>query len=140
MKELLKKINEIVPKELVVIDLYENKSKVIIIVDGSKPVDLNATASLAKKIRNSELLDSFYPKGYQLEVSSPGIDSPLVHPIQYEKNIGRDIVVKEFENSNAIIAKLTNVSEGGFDVVSEGGNQTSYQYDQIKSAIVKTKF
>jgi len=140
MKELLKKINEIVPKELVVIDLYENKSKVIIIVDGSKPVDLNATASLAKKIRNSELLDSFYPKGYQLEVSSPGIDSPLVHPIQYEKNIGRDIVVKEFENSNAIIAKLTNVSEGGFDVISEGGNQTSYQYDQIKSAIVKTKF
>jgi len=140
MKELLKKINEIVPKELVVIDLYENKSKVIIIVDGSKPVDLNATASLAKKIRNSELLDSFYPKGYQLEVSSPGIDSPLVHPIQYEKNIGRDIVVKEFENSNAIIAKLTNVSERGFDVVSEGGNQTSYQYDQIKSAIVKTKF
>ena len=140
MKELLKKINEIVPKELVVIDLYENKSKVIIIVDGSKPVDLNATASLAKKIRNSELLDSFYPKGYQLEVSSPGIDSPLVHPIQYEKNIGRDIVVKEFENSNAIIAKLTNVSEGGFDVVSEGGNQTSYQYDQIKSAIVKIKF
>ncbi len=140
MKELLKKINEIVPKELVVMDLYENKSKVIIIVDGSKPVDLNATASLAKKIRNSELLDSFYPKGYQLEVSSPGIDSPLVHPIQYEKNIGRDIVVKEFENSNAIIAKLTNVSEGGFDVVSEGGNQTSYQYDQIKSAIVKTKF
>ena len=140
MKELLKKINEIVPKELVVIDLYENKSKVIIIVDGSKPVDLNATASLAKKIRNSELLDSFYPKGYQLEVSSPGIDSPLVHPILYEKNIGRDIVVKEFENSNAIIAKLTNVSEGGFDVVSEGGNQTSYQYDQIKSAIVKTKF
>ena len=140
MKELLKKINEIVPKELVVIDLYENKSKVIIIVDGSKPVDLNATASLAKKIRNSELLDSFYPKGYQLEVSSPGIDSPLVHPIQYEKNIGRDIVVKEFESSNAIIAKLTNVSEGGFDVVSEGGNQTSYQYDQIKSAIVKTKF
>ena len=140
MKELLNKINEIVPKELVVIDLYENKSKVIIIVDGSKPVDLNATASLAKKIRNSELLDSFYPKGYQLEVSSPGIDSPLVHPIQYEKNIGRDIVVKEFENSNAIIAKLTNVSEGGFDVVSEGGNQTSYQYDQIKSAIVKTKF
>ena len=112
----------------------------IIIVDGSKPVDLNATASLAKKIRNSELLDSFYPKGYQLEVSSPGIDSPLVHPIQYEKNIGRDIVVKEFENSNAIIAKLTNVSECGFDVVSEGGNQTSYQYDQIKSAIVKTKF
>ena len=140
MKELLKKINEIVPKELVVIDLYENKSKVIIIVDGSKPVDLNATASLAKKIRNSELLDSFYPKGYQLEVSSPGIDSPLVHPIQYEKNIGRDIVVKEFENSNAIISKLTNVSEGGFDVVSEGGNQTSYQYDQIKSAIVKIKF
>ena len=140
MKELLKKINEIVPKELVVIDLYENKSKVIIIVDGSKPVDLNATASLAKKIRNSELLDSFYPKGYQLEVSSPGIDSPLIHPIQYEKNIGRDIVVKEFEDSSTIIAKLTNVSEGGFDVVSKSGNQISYQYDQIKSAIVKTKF
>jgi len=140
MKELLNKINEIVPKELVVIDLYENKSKVIIIVDGSKPVDLSTTAYVAKKIRNSELLDSFYPEGCQLEVSSPGIDSPLVHPIQYEKNIGRNIVVKEFENSNEIVAKLTNVSETGFNVVSKNGNQISYQYDQIKSAIVKTKF
>ena len=60
--------------------------------------------------------------------------------IQYEKNIGRDLVVKEFESSNAIVAKLTNVSKSGFNVISKSGNQISYQYGQIKSAIVKTKF
>ena len=140
MDELLNKINKIVPKELIVLDLIEDKSKIKIVVDSAKSVDLNTTTYLAKRIRKSELLDVVYPDGYQLEVSSPGIDAPLVHPIQFEKNIGRDLLINEFDNPNGIIAKLTDASENGFNAVSENGDEISYSYDQIKSAIVKVKF
>ena len=140
MKKLLNKINEIVPKELIVLDLIKDDSKVKIIVDGSKPIDLKTTTYLAKKIRNLDLLDGLYPGGYQLEVSSPGIDAPLIHPVQYEKNIGRDLIIHEFDNPKKIVAKLTNVSDYGINAISENGNQISYKYDQIKSAIVKVTF
>ena len=43
-------------------------------------------------------------------------------------------------NPNGIIAKLTDASENGFNAVSENGDEISYSYDQIKSAIVKVKF
>ena len=140
MKKLLNKINKIVPKELIVLDLIEDKSKIKIVVDSAKSVDLHTTTYLAKKIRKSELLDVLYPDGYQLEVSSPGIDAPLMHPIQFEKNIGRDLLINELSNPNGIIVKLTDASETGFDAISENGDQISYNYDQIKSAIVKVKF
>tara|TARA_Y100001970_G_scaffold90350_1_gene113851 strand:+ start:318 stop:740 length:423 start_codon:yes stop_codon:yes gene_type:complete len=140
MKKLLNKINKIVPKELIVLDLIEDKSKIKIVVDSAKSVDLHTTTYLAKKIRKSELLDALYPDGYQLEVSSPGIDAPLMHPIQFEKNIGRDLLINELSNPNGIIVKLTDASETGFDAISENGDQISYNYDQIKSAIVKVKF
>ena len=80
-------IADIMPKNLVLIDLEQDKSSIRIIVDGAKSVDLDTTAYIAKKIRNSESLNKYLPEDFQLEVSSPGIDSPLTHPFQYKKNI-----------------------------------------------------
>ena len=57
-----------------------------------------------------------------------------------KKNIGRDLLINELSNPNGIIVKLTDASETGFDAISENGDQISYNYDQIKSAIVKVKF
>ena len=50
MEELLNKINKIVPKELIVLDLIEDKSKIKIVVDSAKSFDLNTTTYLAKSM------------------------------------------------------------------------------------------
>ncbi|MDP7195410.1 MAG: hypothetical protein QF864_04360, partial [SAR202 cluster bacterium] len=68
-------IADIMPKNLVLIDLEQDKSNIRIIVDGIKSVDLDTTAYIAKKIRNSESLNKYLPEDFRLEVSSPGIDS-----------------------------------------------------------------
>ena len=80
-------IADIIPKDLVLVDLIQDKSKIKIIVDGVKPIDLDTTAYIAKKIRNSDSLDKHLPEDFQLEVSSPGIDTPLKYPFQYKKNV-----------------------------------------------------
>ena len=78
------------PKDLVLIDLEQDKSSIRIIVDSVKSVDLDTTAYIAKKIRNSESLNKYLPEDFQLEVSSPGIDSPLTHATVAEAKVKVD--------------------------------------------------
>ena len=133
-------IADIMPKDLVLIDLEQDKSSIRIIVDSVKSVDLDTTAYIAKKIRNSESLNKYLPEDFQLEVSSPGIDSPLTHPFQYKKNIGRQLKVKESSTSNKIKAKLTQVIEDGIVVIDNKGKTIKFKFDEIESATIITVF
>ena len=133
-------IADIMPKDLVLIDLEQDKSNIRIIVDGIKSVDLDTTAYIAKKIRNSESLNKYLPKDFQLEVTSPGIDSPLTHPFQYKKNIGRQLKIKESSTSNKIKAKLTQVMEEGIVVIDNKGKTIKFKFDEIESATIITVF
>jgi len=133
-------IADIMPKDLVLIDLEQDKSSIRIIVDGAKSVDLDTTAYIAKKIRNSESLNKYLPEDFQLEVSSPGIDSPLTHPFQYKKNIGRQLKIKESSTSNKIKAKLTQVIEDGIVVIDNKGKTIKFKFDEIESATIITVF
>lgn len=59
---------------------------------------------LSKKIDEEELGD----KPFRLEVSSPGVDMPLVNPRQYKKHIGRDLQMQLLEG-DSFKGKLLNV-------------------------------
>ena len=133
-------IADIMPKDLVLIDLEQDKSSIRIIVDSVKSVDLDTTAYIAKKIRNSESLNKYLPEDFQLEVSSPGIDSPLTHPFQYKKNIGRQLKIKESSTSYKIKAKLTQVIEDGIVVIDNKGKTIKFKFDEIESATIITVF
>ena len=133
-------IADIIPKDLVLIDLEQDKSSIRIIVDSVKSVDLDTTAYIAKKIRNSESLNKYLPEDFQLEVSSPGIDSPLTHPFQYKKNIGRQLKIKKSSTSNKIKAKLTQVIEDGIVVIDNKGKTIKFKFDEIESATIITVF
>ena len=133
-------IADIMPKDLVLIDLEQDKSSIRIIVDSVKSVDLDTTAYIAKKIRNSESLNKYLPEDFQLEVSSPGIDSPLTHPFQYKKNIGRQLKIKESSTSNKIKAKLTQVIEDGIVLIDNKGKTIKFKFDEIESATIITVF
>ena len=133
-------IADIIPKDLVLIGLEQDKSNIRIIVDGIKSVDLDTTAYIAKKIRNSESLNKYLPEDFQLEVSSPGIDSPLTHPFQYKKNIGRQLKIKESSASNEIKAKLSQVLEDGIVAIDNKGRTIKFKFDEIESATIITVF
>ena len=96
MSTLKKKVAEMIPGHLVIMDILENipQSKVTIIIDGPQPIDLQTTVSITKTVRNSGLLDEMYRDGFQLEVTSPGLDAPLTHPFQFKKNMGKVIKVR----------------------------------------------
>jgi ribosome maturation factor RimP len=69
-------------------------NNVKIFLDADEGLSISKSASinrqLRKQIEETELLPI---EDYSLEVSSPGVDEPLVNFRQYKKNIGRTVLV-----------------------------------------------
>ena len=140
MNTLNTMIADIIPKDLVLVDLIQDKSKIKVIVDGTNPIDLNTTSYIAKKIRNSDSLDKHLPEDFQLEVSSPGINTPLKYPFQYKKNVGRQINIRKNLKTKSIIIKLNQVSENGISGVNKKGEEIKFKFKDIESATIITVF
>ena len=140
MNTLNSMIADIIPKDLVLVDLIQDKSKIKVIVDGANPIDLNTTSDIAKKIRNSDSLYKHLPENFQLEVSSPGIDAPLKYPFQYKKNIGRQLKIRKNFEGNSKIIKLNQVSEDGISGVNKRGEEIRFKFNDIETATIITVF
>ena len=140
MNTLNTMIADIIPKDLFLVDLVQDKSKIKVIVDGVKPIDLDTTAYIAKKIRNSDSLNKLLPEEFQLEVSSPGIDAPLQYPFQYEKNIGRQLKIRELNKMTSISIELDQVTKDGIVGKSKKGEKIKYNFNEIESATIITVF
>jgi ribosome maturation factor RimP len=142
MFSLKEKIAKVIPENLFFIDLVENKaqSRIKIIIDGMDSIDLQTTTSIARNIRNSEIVSSEYPDGVQIEVTSPGIDAPLVHPFQFKKNINRSLNVKTFDKIEPFLIKLTNVFKDSFEGTLVSGVKSRYKFEEIESATIQIKF
>ena len=112
-----------------------------IIIDSEKNITLNDTASLTKALRDSTEIDSMYPNGYRLEVSTPGLDNSLKLPFQYKKNINRSLTVSYLENKieKKIKGKLVNVYERNIELISSS-KSIILDYEQIVDAKVNVSF
>ena len=112
-----------------------------IIVDSEKDITLNDTALLTKALRDSTEIDSMYPNGYRLEVSTPGLDNSLKLPFQYKKNINRSLTISYLENKieKKIKGKLVNVYERNIELISSS-KSIILDYEQIVDAKVNVSF
>ena len=68
-----------------------------IVIDSEDNMTLSDTTRLTKALRDSIEIDSLYPSGFRLEVSTPGLNNALRFPFQYKKNINRTLVVSYIE-------------------------------------------
>ncbi|MEX2592337.1 MAG: ribosome maturation factor RimP [Anditalea sp.] len=74
------------------------KQRIKILIDADAGLNINTCAMVSRavgeEIEAKEILD----EAYILEVSSPGLDYPLTSRRQYEKNVGRSLIVTLEEN------------------------------------------
>jgi ribosome maturation factor RimP len=107
---------DLVQRELFLVDVIVRPgNRINIYVDSMKGVTLEACVSVSRYLesrldRNTE--------DYELEVSSPGLDRPLKLPVQYKKNMGRQLEVVKSDGIK-IIGKLVQVHEGGILLETE---------------------
>jgi ribosome maturation factor RimP len=143
----MNKITQIVENnlssDLILMDISENTRGNIIrvVIDAERPVTLDDTTNLSKKLRNDDEMDTQFPGGFRLEVTTPGLDKALESPFQFRKNIDRELKVtfSNGDGTQTITGTLIDADDT-YVCIKESGQEFSLRYDQINSAKVQISF
>jgi ribosome maturation factor RimP len=118
--------------------------RITVLIDRNEGVTIDDCASLSRKL-SQELGEEV--GDYELNVSSPGLDMPLLVHRQYIKNEGRmvDVTANDGEHVKGL---LMNVTKGGFDISTEARQKNketvttvrSFNFEDVKSVKVIISF
>ena len=112
-----------------------------LIVDAEHHVCLDETTKIAKLILNSNDIQSMFPNGVRIEVSTPGISAPLEHDYQFKKNIGKKLNISlQGELDKNILGILKEVEENGIHMTANDKKIQFYPFDEICKATVQVSF
>lgn len=105
-------------------------------VDREGGVDIDAIAEVSERLSRRLDLEDFGPRGYTLEVSSPGLERPLRTPRHFECSVGQQVKVKTMEpidGSKVHEGALVSADAEAIVVASAGG-ELRVPYAGIASA------
>lgn len=135
LKEIIEPLVEAQGLEL--FDLDRNGSTLVITVDRSGGIDVDALASVTRAI--SRALDDADPIDgkYTLEVTSPGLERKLRTPRHFAWAVGRQVAIKtvpDYEGERRISGMLTASDDETATVTDPAGTVHTIALDQISSA------
>ena len=122
-------------------------NNISVYVDGDQGVTIDKCVKLNRALYKQIVEEGVCPDGeFALEVSSPGVDEPLVLERQYTKNLGRVVEVTDLEG-RMIEGKLLSATAEGIEVEEEKGKGKKKEvikhqipFSSIKSTVVKIIF
>ncbi len=98
---------------LFLVELRISRSNHIgVFIDGDQGVPISSCVELSRHLESQ--LDREI-EDFELEVSSTGIDKPLVLPRQFRKNVGREVAFI-LEGDKKVKGKLLSASETSFTI------------------------
>ena len=100
------------------------RSIVRVVVDAEGGIDLDGVAAASRAV--SEALDadgsSAFAAPYVLEVSSPGVDRPLVEPRHWRRAVGRLVEVPL--DGRPVTGRVTGVNDDGAELERDGRRES----------------
>jgi ribosome maturation factor RimP len=121
---------------LVDVKMHQN-GKLIVLVDGDNGIGIADCAALSRHVGFHLEEENVIEEAYNLEVSSPGIDTPLVLKRQYAKNIGRTVSIKMDDGTKKEGELLTAGDD--FIIIAETIKQKGKKAETVESTIPTDK-
>ncbi|MEJ2614917.1 MAG: hypothetical protein P8Z35_08165 [Ignavibacteriaceae bacterium] len=118
------------------------KNRVIeIFIDGEKNISAEDCANISREINTEIETQNLIESNYRLDVSSPGIDRPLLYLKQYPKHVNRkfDISYNLNNENRKLTGKLIDVSGEDLTFLSDN-KQIIINFNNIKKAKVLASF
>ena len=144
MENLRSIIKNHLTEDIVLMDLVHKSSSdfVKVIIDSFNDITIKETSKIAKRIKNDDNILSMFPNGCRLEVTTPGLGSNLVKKFQYEKNIGRNILLEYFENNSDLVSDTFLLIDVKNEGITVGKDKRDYFviFENIKSAKIEVSF
>jgi ribosome maturation factor RimP len=121
---------------LVNVKMHSN-GKLIVLVDGDNGIGIADCAAISRHVGFHLEEENVIEEAYNLEVSSPGIDTPLVLKRQYAKNIGRSVSIKMGDGTKKEGELLTAGDD--FIIIAETIKQKGKKAETVESTIPTDK-
>jgi ribosome maturation factor RimP len=96
----------------------KNRQNITILLDTDEGIKIEECASVSRRLAFFIETNELIKDAYNLEVSSPGIDQPLILKRQYVKNIGRDLKLNLIEGGEKV-GQLEGVTDEGIVLKEE---------------------
>jgi len=117
-----------------------SSNRITVLADRNEGITIDECAAIHRAVENGLDRDV---EDFELQVSSPGLDSPFCVPEQYFKNQGRRVEVIDNEGVK-YTGTMKNVTPGGFELETEVKvkgktkelKEISFNLEQIKSTRV----
>lgn len=114
-----------------------SNGKLIVLVDGDNGIGIADCAAISRHVGFHLEEENVIEQAYNLEVSSPGIDTPLTLPRQFTKNIGRTLGIKMDDGAKRE-GKLLSIGEGNI-VIEETIKEKGKKAVTVESTIPTDK-
>jgi ribosome maturation factor RimP len=103
-----------------------NNSKVIILLDGDQGIGIQDCAAVSRHVGFHLEEENLIDNAYNLEVGSPGLDTPLTLDRQLRKNTGRLLEVKfnDGKKTEGTLLSFDNQQITIMELVKEKGKKT----------------
>jgi ribosome maturation factor RimP len=152
--DIEKRVTELVEEkiadrpDLFLVDVQMHVSGILsILVDGDNGVAISDCVAISRHVGFHLEEENVIEQAYRLEVSSPGIDTPLKSFRQFQKNINRSLKIK-IKGGTTKEGKLIHVEESSITIqenVKEKGKkaaiiETVMPFEEISEAIVLVSF
>lgn len=111
-------------------------------IDREGGVTVNDCATISEQLSVALDVKDIIPYRYNLEVSSPGLDRPLVSEKDFNRNIGRDVKIRTKEPISGrrnFKGKLIAVINGAV-IIEEDGKYHQIRIDNINKARLVIEF
>ncbi len=106
-------------------------------LDADAGLSISKSAEINRKLYKLIEADAMFPDGdFSLEVSSPGVDEPLLSDRQYKKNIGRTVLITPNEGKD-ILGVLKEVQEDKMLLEVKEGKKKEITMVEIPFADIK---
>lgn len=149
---LLEKFQDVGFQDLFLVEMRFNPTnkKLEIFLDSDTSLTVGQCAKINRYLQNHIDENGWLGEKYTLDVSSPGVEKPLLLTRQYVKNVGRNVKVS-FKATGSEEGKLISVTEDGIVlekqvVIKEGKKkrkemvQIPVAWDAIQKTRVRIKF
>lgn len=131
---------------LVDVKMHTNGS-LIVLVDGDQGIGVQDCAAISRHVGFHLEENNVIEQAYNLEVSSPGVDFPLKSVRQFQKNVGRNLLLK-LSDSSTKEGKLLFADEENIVIEEKTavkGKKATFAevqlpYNQLQEAIVLISF
>jgi ribosome maturation factor RimP len=115
-----------------------SRAVIEVYVDSKDGVSSELCAAISRDVAETIDREGWFRGSYRLEVSSPGIDRPLLHAWQYPKHLGRVIEVSTVSGDGPFVGELREADDQTIGLLLlDGETHMRLGLESIRSSVVR---